>query len=133
MPPILLARLSFCLLFSRLFSPNVRLRWLIYFAIAYNIIIHLGGLLITIFLCLPGPGDENFFQCSYKTTTLDIAISSMNIFSDFYLVGLPILAVSSLHKLADGQRAKAWYYCCFFNWLLVNFSFETTFSSKIRY
>lgn len=87
-----LAKLSLCLLFFRIFAPNVTLRWLIYFAIAYNFLIHVGGTLVGIFICLP----TKFWTCSNKVTTLDIAISGMNIFSDFYLLFLPVYGVSSL-------------------------------------
>lgn len=93
-----LAKLAICLLFFRLFSPNRRMRWLIYFAIAYNFVLHLAGTLVAIFICLPG--SAKFWTCSGKVTTLDIVISGMNIFSDFYLLILPVFAVSSLQMPA---------------------------------
>ena len=89
-----MAKLAICLLFFRLFSPSLTVRWLIYFAIGYNIILHFAGTLIDIFICLPGT--PKYWACSNRVITLAIVISGMNIFSDFYLLVLPILAVSSL-------------------------------------
>ena len=94
-PPMIFAKLSILLLFLRLFSPNRKARFAIYFGIAFMVVLHVTYLLLAGLLCLPSnPSKEA--QCNLRPETVGTATSAFNVISDFYILLLPIFAVSKL-------------------------------------
>ena len=89
-----MAKISLCIFFLNLFGTKPRMRWAIYLAIAYNAILQTVGFFLAIFLCIPGRPE--FWQCSNKVSILNVATSGFNIFIDFYLLFLPLFAISQL-------------------------------------
>ena len=94
-PFMLSAKLSICLFFLRLFDSNPRLKYAVWFAIAYNVILQVTAFFLVIFLCMPG--DPKFWQCSDKISVVNVVTAGFNIFSDFYLLAIPIFAVWGLN------------------------------------
>ena len=92
---MLLAKLSLCLFFLQIFGTKRPIRWAIYFAMAYNVVLQVTAFFLVIFICIPGR--PSFWQCSNKVSVLNVVTSGFNIFSDIYLLALPIFAISQLH------------------------------------
>ena len=92
---MLLAKLSLCIFFLNIFGTKPYLRWAVYFAIAYNVILQTTAFFLSIFICVPGR--PSFWGCSDKVSVLNIYTSGFNIFIDFYMLSLPLFAISQLH------------------------------------
>ena len=93
-PFMLMAKISLCLFFLNIFGTKPKMRFAIYFAIAYNAMLQTVGFFSAIFLCIPGR--PQFWQCSHYISVLNVATSGFNIFIDFYLLILPLFAISQL-------------------------------------
>ncbi|CAD6446128.1 6ea7edb6-16e3-442d-98bf-676604e58bd0 [Sclerotinia trifoliorum] len=93
-PFMLMAKLSLCVFFFNIFKSTPKFRWAIYFAVFYNVTLQVTAFFSSIFLCIPGR--PQFWQCSHRVSVLNIVTSGFNIFSDFYLLFLPLFALSQL-------------------------------------
>lgn len=87
------AKLSILLLFLRLFSPNRKARFAIYFGIAFMVLLHVIYILLTALLCLTSNPSA---QCTSRLEVAGTATSAFNVISDFYILLLPIFAISKL-------------------------------------
>jgi len=102
---MLMAKLSLCVFFFKIFQSNTKLRWAIYFAVLYNVVLQVTAFFSSIFLCIPGR--PSFWACSSKVSVLNIITSGFNIFSDFYLLLLPLFAISQLQMPSTRKIALA--------------------------
>lgn len=100
---MLMAKLSLCVFFFKIFQSNPKLRWAIYFAAAYNVVLQVTAFFSSIFLCIPGR--PSFWHCSHKVSVLNIVTSGFNIFSDFFLLLLPLFAIWQLQMPAARKVA----------------------------
>ncbi len=98
---MLLAKLSICFFFLRVFGANAKARYAIYFAILYNTVLQVGCFFLGIFLCIPGK--SGLYQCGYKVSKLGVITGGFNIFADVYLLILP---GSIIWNLQMGLRRK---------------------------
>lgn len=87
-------KLSLLLLYFRLFSPNRTMRWLIYFGIGFNFVLYTIYLFAYIFVC-PSTS-KGYVKCQDQLKVLSVSTSSFSLFSDFYMLFLPLFAVSRL-------------------------------------
>lgn len=90
------AKLSILLLYFQLFQVNRTIRFAIHFMIILTVLLHVIGTAVAIGVC-PSLDPIRYSKCSGKLNSEDIVISSINIFSDFYMLALPIIVVSKLH------------------------------------
>jgi len=104
-PFMLMAKLSLCVFFFNIFRSNPKFRWAIYFAVIYNVVLQTTAFFSSIFLCIPGR--PQFWQCSHKVSVLNIVTSGFNIFSDFYLLFLPLFALQQLQMRPARKLAIA--------------------------
>ncbi|KAF2234807.1 hypothetical protein EV356DRAFT_466327 [Viridothelium virens] len=112
-PFMLLAKLSLCIFFLNIFGSKRGMRWGIYFAIAYNVILQVTAFFLAIFLCLPGR--PSFWTCSNKISVLNVVTSGFNAFIDVYLLILPLIGIAQLQL---HQRRKVMLCLVFFTGLL---------------
>lgn len=99
-PAVLMAKLSLLFLYLRIFRPNVRLRYFIYFGIAFNLLCYL-SLMVGFFIIYMPRKRESMFTVLDKTRNragigLAITLGAVNIVTDFYILFLPIPAVWQL-------------------------------------
>jgi hypothetical protein len=94
-PFMLSAKLSICIFFLRLFDSSPRLKYAVWIAIVYNVILQTTAFFLVIFLCMPG--SSKFWQCSDKISVVNVITAGFNIFSDFYLLAIPLFAVWRLN------------------------------------
>lgn len=98
---MIFTKLSILLLYFRLFSPTKTTRMWIYVGIVTTLLNHVVGTIIAITVCLPSD-PVGYSQCADRLNPLDVAISVINILSDFYILILPLFVISRLHM----QKAK---------------------------
>ncbi|MCJ1386957.1 hypothetical protein MMC17_010086 [Xylographa soralifera] len=101
-PAMVFAKLSILLLYFQLFHVNRRIKFLINFMIALTVLLHLIGTFVAIGLC-PSSDPIQYSECSGRLNPEDIAISSINIFSDFYILAIPMIVISKL-QLARNRK-----------------------------
>ena len=89
------AKLSICITLYRIFALMPYMAWAIYVAVAYNFLLHGVGTIVMAAICVPGNGAK-YWGCAYKVSKLHIWREGFNIPSDFFLLLLPILAISRL-------------------------------------
>lgn len=99
-PTIFFTKLSLFLLYFRLFGPNLRIRYLIYFGIVFTALFYIACMLVGVISCSPSKGQTRLAaalssRCN-NTKTLSYVMSIVNIISDFYLLCLPIPVVWTL-------------------------------------
>ena len=70
--------------------------------ITLTVLLHLIGTFVAIGLC-PSSDPIPYSKCSSRLSPEDIAISSINIFSDFYILAIPMIVVSKL-QLARSKK-----------------------------
>ena len=95
------AKLSLFLLFLRLFSPNRKLKYLVYFGIMFSATLSLSSVLVSGILCSPRPGQPwddigVIIRCSTERYFAVIQ-GVLNMFLDFYILYLPIPVLWKLH------------------------------------
>lgn len=92
-PTVFFAKLSLFWLFLRIFSPNCRTRYLIYFGIASTFAVYMTTSAYFGYLCIPRPGQTWLERISGQCTKSRPVIICQGIFaviSDLYLFILPI-------------------------------------------
>ncbi|KAL8733438.1 MAG: hypothetical protein Q9166_002064 [cf. Caloplaca sp. 2 TL-2023] len=77
------------------------MRYLIYFGVAFNFFFYAICLLLYIFLCPNTPSKAR--TCGQSLKNQAVATSAINVFSDFYILVIPLSAVSRL-QLAPKRR-----------------------------
>ena len=100
----LFVKLTFYILFLRVFRPKKGLRWSIYIGIAVTVVFYTVTLIILLIWTTPKPGTSFVttfvkFASEEKSPVLDtaFALGYFNIFSDTYILVLPISAVAGLN------------------------------------
>ncbi|KAL9595251.1 MAG: hypothetical protein Q9219_006555 [cf. Caloplaca sp. 3 TL-2023] len=73
--------------------PSNVMRYLIYFGILFTFVFYVIYLFLYIFLC-PNTGKDQ--TCAKDLKTMALATSAVNVFDDFYILLIPMSAVSSL-------------------------------------
>lgn len=99
-PTILMAKLSLLFLYLRIFRPNVRLRYFIYFGIVFNILFYTSATVAFFIIYMPREG-ESLFTLLYRPRmrvgiTVAIVQGAVNVASDLYILCLPIPGVWQL-------------------------------------
>lgn len=69
------------------------MRYLIYFGVVFNFVFYVIYLFLYIFLC---PNSKKDQSCSSDLKTLGIATAAINVVDDFYILLIPLSAVSNL-------------------------------------
>ncbi|KAL8663885.1 MAG: hypothetical protein Q9168_008015 [Polycauliona sp. 1 TL-2023] len=93
-PTMFFTKLSIFILYYRIFSPSKTMRYLIYFGIAFNFIYYTIYLFIYAFYC-PNTS-KKAPTCGHQVKVISVATSALNIVSDFYILLIPLAAVSNL-------------------------------------
>ena len=96
---IFFAKLSLFWLYLRIFSPNRRTRFLIYFGIGSTFAVYTGTTAYIGYLCIPRPGQSWLERANHQCTETRIVNYIQGIFglvSDIYLFVLPIPPVWQL-------------------------------------
>ncbi len=93
-PAMFFTKLSLLLLYFRLFSPNRTMRWLIYLGIGFNFVLYTVYLFAYIFVC--PSASKGYVKCQDQLKVLSVSTSSFSLCSDFYMLFLPLFAVSRL-------------------------------------
>lgn len=106
-PTLLLAKLSFYLLYSQIFWPNVKLRWAIYSGGFITTSFFFAASVCQFYYTLPLPGQTVLSKVDLNpdsnTTRVGIATGIFGIISDFYLFFLPIAGVLLL-QMSKNRR-----------------------------
>lgn len=101
-PAIFLAKLSVLLLYLEIFKVNKQAR----FTVAIGLTIITAQCLMTIIgnciLCVPEPGDSWLIassteKCRVTATLYGVIISAMSVFSDLYVIVIPLPVIWQLH------------------------------------
>lgn len=90
---IFFAKLSLFWLYFRIFSPNRRTRFLIYFGIASTFVIYAALTVYLGYLCIPRPGQSWLERSSHQCRKTKVVYYIQGIFgvvSDIYLFILPV-------------------------------------------
>lgn len=95
-----MAKLSLLFLYLKIFRPNARLRYFIYFGIAFNILFYTSVMVAFLIIYMPRKG-ESLLTLLYKPrirtgVTVAIVQGAVNVGSDLYILCLPILGVWQL-------------------------------------
>lgn len=95
-----MAKLSLLFLYLDVFRSNARLRYFIYFGIAFNILFYTSVMVAFFIIYMPRKG-ERLFNLLYKPririgVTLAIVQGAVNVGSDLYILCLPIPGVWQL-------------------------------------
>lgn len=107
-PVILTVKLSLFLLYLRIFSRIRRTKILIYFGIGFNMVFYITNFALILYFCGPSPGSRSMIKsmarhrCVVDSRNLGTVQASFNIFSDIYLLCVPIPVVSKLQL--SGKR-----------------------------
>ncbi|KAL8720257.1 MAG: hypothetical protein Q9225_002855 [Loekoesia sp. 1 TL-2023] len=92
-PTIFFTKLCLFILYYRLFSPSNIMRYLIYFGVVFNSVFYVIYLFLYIFLC---PNSKKDQSCESDLKTLGIATAAINVADDFYILFIPLSAISNL-------------------------------------
>ena len=114
-----MAKLSLLLLYLEVFRPNVKLSYLIYLGIVFNVLFYTSTMIAFFIFYMPRPG-QNLIQVLYsndaaKGIVLAVVQGAVNVGSDFYILCLPLWGVWQL-QLAPKQ--KVGILCIFLTGLL---------------
>ena len=96
----LFVKLSFFLLYLKLFYPNQWLRWAIFAGIFVNCAFYMAIIIVTLCYTAPSPGES--WQAAFlspknaKTQYLPVPISSMSLALDIYILIIPAVGVWNL-------------------------------------
>ncbi len=77
------------------------LKHIIYYGIAFTSLFYFSGMICFLALCIPHPG-ENFLETvqtsrCQRTGNLEMIQGSVDILSDFYLLGIPVRPILKLN------------------------------------
>ena len=104
-PTLLLAKLSFYLLYSQIFWPNVKLRWAIYIGGFITTSFYFAASICQFYYTVPLPGQTLLSKIDLNpdgnAARVGIATGIFGIISDFYLFFLPIAGVLQLQMSKD--------------------------------
>lgn len=100
-PAIMFTKLSLFQMYLRIFSPDLRTRYLIYFGITLMVLFYTACLLTETISCTPRSGETwldvaRSKRCG-KDLTLGYLMAAFNVLSDFYLLAIPIPVIWKLH------------------------------------
>ncbi|KAL8799065.1 MAG: hypothetical protein Q9182_006161 [Xanthomendoza sp. 2 TL-2023] len=93
-PVMFFTKLSLFILYYRLFNPSNIMRYLIYFGVAFNFLFYTIYLFIYAFYC-PNTS-KRAPTCQQSVKVLGVVAAAINIASDFYILLIPLCAVSNL-------------------------------------
>ena len=97
-----MAKLSLLLLYLRIFRPNVRLRCGIYLVMAFLTLSYTSFFIAYAVLSIPKPGQSGLASITSTETAMDIPLAitqgSINVFSDFLVLSLPIPVLWKLQQ-----------------------------------
>lgn len=93
-PTMFFTKLSIFILYYRIFSPSKTMRYLIYFGIGANFIYYTIYLFIYSFYC-PNTS-KKAPTCGHEVKVISVVTSAINVVSDFYILLIPLAAISSL-------------------------------------
>ncbi|KAL8710814.1 MAG: hypothetical protein Q9220_004617 [cf. Caloplaca sp. 1 TL-2023] len=93
-PTMFFTKLSLFILYYRLFSPSKIMRYLIYFGIGFNFLFYTIYLFLYALYC-PNTS-KKAATCGGNLKVLGVATSGINVVSDFYILLIPLTAVSNL-------------------------------------
>ncbi|KAL8891807.1 MAG: hypothetical protein Q9215_001243 [Flavoplaca cf. flavocitrina] len=93
-PTMFFTKLSIFILYYRIFSPSKTMRYLIYFGIGANFIYYTVYLFIYSFYC-PNTS-KKAITCAHEVKVISVVTSAINVVSDFYILLIPLAAISSL-------------------------------------
>lgn len=109
-PMMIFTKLSILLLYFRLFSANQKFRIWIYIGIITTLLNHVVGTVLAITLCIPSD-PLKYAACSHRLNALDVVISVINIISDFYILFLPLLVISTLRMRRNKKIGVGAVFC----------------------
>ena len=107
---MIFTKLSILLLYFRLFSANQLFRILIYIGIITTLLNHVVGTVLAITLCIPSD-PVKYSKCSHRLNALDVVISVINIISDFYILFLSLLVISTLRMRRNKKIGVGAVFC----------------------
>ncbi|KAL8852626.1 MAG: hypothetical protein Q9221_002506 [Calogaya cf. arnoldii] len=87
-------KLSLFILYYRIFNPSKTMRYLIYLGIGFNFVYYTIYLFIYSFYC-PNTS-KKALTCSHEVKVISVATSAINVVSDFYILLIPLAAISNL-------------------------------------
>ena len=100
----LFVKLSFFLMYLKLFYPNQWLRWAILAGTFVNCAFYTAIIIVTLYYTAPGPGES--WQATFlspneaKTENLPVPISSMSLALDVYILIIPAVGIWNLQLSA---------------------------------
>ncbi|KAL8972881.1 MAG: hypothetical protein Q9183_000308 [Haloplaca sp. 2 TL-2023] len=97
-PTMFFTKLTLFILYYRLFNPSKIMRYLIYFGIGFNFLFYTIYLFIYALMC-PNTS-ERAATCTGRVKDLGVATSAINVVSDFYILVIPLAAISGLQLRA---------------------------------
>ena len=101
-PAIFLAKLSILLLYLQIFFVNKRTRVMVYIALTINTLHCLATVIGYGILCVPKPGvpwevADATHKCMVVADMLAVILGAISIFSDVFIICIPIPAIWNLH------------------------------------
>ncbi|KAL8688376.1 MAG: hypothetical protein Q9218_005703 [Villophora microphyllina] len=87
-------KLTLFILYYRLFNPSKVMRYLIYFGVGFNLLFYTIYLFLYSLMC-PNVS-KRALTCGPRLKQLGVATSGINVVSDFYILLIPLAAVSNL-------------------------------------
>ena len=87
-------KLCLLILYYRLFSPSNIMRYLIYFGVAFTFVFYIIYTFLYGLLC-PNTSPKAA-SCASDLKTLGLATAAINVVDDFYILLIPLSAISSL-------------------------------------
>ncbi|KAL9041315.1 MAG: hypothetical protein Q9180_001356 [Flavoplaca navasiana] len=112
-PTMFFTKLSIFILYYRIFSPSKTMRYLIYFGIGANFIYYTIYLFIYSFYC-PNTS-KKAPTCGHEVKVISVVTSAINVVSDFYILLIPLAAISSLQL---PKKRKVGLFAVFFTGFL---------------
>lgn len=87
-------KLTLFILYYRLFSPSQVMRYLIFFGIGFNFLFYT---IYTFLYSLMCPNvSKRALTCGPRLKAMGVATSAINVVSDFYILLIPLAAISNL-------------------------------------
>ncbi|KAL8817044.1 MAG: hypothetical protein Q9223_004056 [Gallowayella weberi] len=93
-PVMFFTKLSLFILYYRLFNPSNIMRYLIFFGVAFNFLFYTIYLFIYAFYC-PNTS-KRAPTCEHSIKDIGVVAAAINIASDFYILLIPLCAISNL-------------------------------------
>ncbi|KAI4238137.1 MAG: hypothetical protein LQ349_001310 [Xanthoria aureola] len=93
-PAMFFTKLSIFILYYRILNPSRTMRYLIYFGIGFNFIYY--TIYLFIYSCYCPNTSKKAPTCSHEVKVISVATSAINVVSDFYILLIPLAAISNL-------------------------------------